>query len=236
MARKVKATKTTTKKKEKAAKSKPQEGKPHEHGVEAPAGEVPKLEVGVTSAPESPRADVPTVAPSVAMTTRKVAAVPATVREEVTEPESRVASPEPMVTGPPLTGILAILKVETEAEAGVTLKNLEAYRAYLQTFLEKPVRVRGREPFGWERPYAWGLRDQAAYERRRALCPSYLDELEIVGFEEELDLTDGIRVQVSRPSDGKSFVLGLVSLQAADPAAGHAPILDEFFSWFTQAR
>lgn len=237
MAKKVKASKTTTaKKKEKVAKPRaPREEQPELVAEAQAEGEV-QVEASAAPSPEPRMADVPTVAPSVAVATRNAAPVPAAVREGQPEPPAPVAPPEPMVTEPPPMGILAILNVKTEAEADVSLKNLTAYRGYLEKYLERPVGVRGREPFGWERPYAWGLRDRAAYDQRRATCPSYLDDLEIVGFEEDVDTTDGITVRVSRPADGRTFILALDSLKSVDPASGNASILDEFALWLSESR
>ncbi|MHC1744364.1 MAG: hypothetical protein AB9873_15205 [Syntrophobacteraceae bacterium] len=240
MAKKAKAKKTTTattKKKEGADKPKaPEEQQPDlTVQVEGEQAEV-SMETAEPVAPEPPRAAVPTVAPSVAVVTRHAAAVPVAVPETPVEPATPAASPEPVAAEPPPTGILAILNVKSEAEAGVTLNNLSAYRSYLEKNLNRPIRVYGREPFGWERPYAWGLRDRAAYEARKAACPSYTDDLEIVSLEEELDTIDGIAVRVSRPADGKEFTLQIGSLTSSDAGSKNAEILDDFAKWLTESR
>ena len=193
-------------------------------------------ETAESAASESQQADVPTVAPSVAVATRKTAAVPVAVPEAPAEPAAPVESPEPVAVEPPPTGILAILNVKTEAEAGVTPENLAAYRSHLEKDAERPIKVCGREPFGWERLYAWGLRDRAAYESRKALCPSYTDDLEIVAFEEEIDTVDGIAVRVKRLADGREFSLLLGSLKSADAGSKNAELLDGFASWLAECR
>jgi hypothetical protein len=265
MAKKAKAKKTTTpaKKKETAAKPGAQEEKQSALPVDAqPQLDVPidAAKAGAQEAkqaepamatqtpldapselvepviPEPKRLDVPPRDPSVAMTTRKPAPVPVAVPETPPESPTQAAPPEPVASEPPLTGILAILQVKTEEGAGVTEGNLATYRAYIDKNLERPVRVCGREPFGWERPYAWGLRDPGEYAKRKEKCPSYTDALEIVGFDEEVDTLEGIAVRVSRPADGKEFTLLLGSLKSVDAASKNAEILDDFTKWFTEGR
>lgn len=241
MAKKAKTKKTATaataKKKESAGKPKAVEDQPDlAVKAETPQAEAP-IEVAESVASEPQKAAVPVVAPSVAVATRKKAAVPVAVPEApVEQPAPVVASPEPMAAEPPLTGILAILNVKSEADTAVSVGNLATYRAYLEKVLEKPIRVCGREPFGWERPYAWGLRDRAAYEARKAACPSFTDDLEILGFDEEVDSLDGIGVRAKRLADGKEFSLLLASLKSGDSGSKNAEILDDFAAWFCKNR
>lgn len=253
MAKKAKTKKTTTatgKKKATEDTPKGQEELQPDQAVEADVQQAetaetvapqvrqaePPAETAEPTAPESQQADVPAVAPSVAVATRKTAAVPVAVPEIPAEPPTPVESPEPVAVEPPQTGILAILNVKTEAEAGVTPQNLAAYRSYLEKDAERPIKVCGREPFGWERLYAWGLRDRAAYESRKALCPSYTDDLEIVAFEEEIDTIDGLAVRVRRLADGKEFSLLLGSLKSADAGSKNAELLDDFATWLAERR
>jgi hypothetical protein len=229
-------TTTTARQKATVAKPKAKEQRQPELAVETQVHQVAPTGTAETATPESPRADVPAVAPSVAVTARKAAAVPVAVRVPASEPASPVAPSGPTASEPPPSGLLAILSVKTEADAGVTLKNLSAYRRYLEKYLDRPARVCGRAPFGWERPFAWGLRDRAIYEMRKTTCPSYTDVLEIVGFDEDVDVLDGVSVRAARPTDGKAFSLSLASLKSADAGSSNAAILDEFAEWFTEVR
>jgi hypothetical protein len=218
-----------------AAEPKVQEEERSDQIVDAPPQPDVPRDAAELASPDPKSLDVPTPAPSLAMTTRKPAPVPVAVPESPQEPPAEAPS-EPVASEPPPTGVLAILNVKTKEDAGVTEGNLSTYRDYIEKNLERPVRVCGREPFGWERPYAWGLRDSGEYGKRKEKCPSYVDVLEIVGFDEGMDLIEGIAVRVSRPADGKEFTLLLGSLKSEDAASKNAEVLDDFAKWFTEDR
>lgn len=132
--------------------------------------------------------------------------------------------------------ILEIEDEEDEDEVEVNDENLKKYLDYLKQNIESPCRLTGREDFPWEEYYVLGPGSKKEYEKLKKSQPSYTDEFELVEFDDEVDLDDGILVNVRRISDKKRFSLPLADLEVTDRKSRNSELLDDYSFWFVNYR
>jgi hypothetical protein len=135
--------------------------------------------------------------------------------------------------------ILDVEDAEDENKAAVNYENLEKYLAYLIKEITFPVIVTGIEDlgcFGWEEYYNLGPGSQKEYEKLKKKYPSFRDEYELLGFDEDFDEEEGLYVNVERISDKNKFSLTLADLKAIEKNSKNAQLLDDYAVWHTNFR
>src|SRR6266446_5503420 len=124
----------------------------------------------------------------------------------------------------------------TQDVPDVDTDTLERYLAYLTQHLALPCQLTGIEDFDWEEYYVIGPGSKAEYERLRKTRPSYLDTYDLLSFEDDVDLDEGILVHVRRISDKKKFLLPLANLEATQKKSPQYQLLDDYAVWFVNWR
>ena len=135
--------------------------------------------------------------------------------------------------------ILDVEDVEDENNAAVNYENLGKYLAYLKKEVKFPIVVTGIEDmgcFGWEEFYNWGPGSKKKYEKLKKKYPSFRDEYELLGFNENFHEEEGLGVNVQRISDKKKFILTLADLKAIEHNSKNAQLLDDYAVWHTNFR
>jgi hypothetical protein len=123
----------------------------------------------------------------------------------------------------------------TEDVPAVKTETLERYLDHLKQHLEFPCQLTGMEDFPWEEMYIIGPGDKEEHEELRQTQPSYLDTYELLSFG-DITPRSGIRVNVRRVSDQKTFVLPLADLKATDEKSKNDELLDDLSAWFVNWR
>ncbi len=118
----------------------------------------------------------------------------------------------------------------------VDTETLERYLAHLTQHLALPCQLTGIEDFDWEEYYVIGPGSKAEHERLRKTRPSYMDTYDLLSFEDEVDLDEGILVHVQRVSDTKKFLLPLANLEATQKKSLQYQLLDDYAVWFVNWR
>ena len=113
----------------------------------------------------------------------------------------------------------------TEGVPAVKTETLERYLDHLKQHLELPCQLTGIEDFPWEEIYIIGPGDKEEHEELCQTQPSYLDTYELLSFG-DITPRSGIRVNVQRVSDKKTFVLPLSDLKATDKKSQNYELLD----------
>ncbi|MBK4732027.1 hypothetical protein JJD41_19445 [Oxynema sp. CENA135] len=107
--------------------------------------------------------------------------------------------------------VSSILKTE---DIEVNKKNLKTYLNYIKNKISLPCHLTGIEPFAWEEDYFDSPPHiQKKSPKPKATLPSFENVFLLLGFEENVSLEEGIRVQLKRTSDRRKFVLPLVDLE-----------------------
>ncbi len=114
----------------------------------------------------------------------------------------------------------------------VTAKTLKVYLTHLKDNIELPCNLTGIEYFSWEERYVFGYGSKAEYERLKKTRASYTDIFELLDFDERVDSSYGILVDVKRISDNTKFMLSLSELEATDKRSINYQLLDDFSVWF----
>ena len=104
----------------------------------------------------------------------------------------------------------------------VDTETLERYLAHLTQHLALPCQLTGIEDFDWEEYYVIGPGSKAEHERLRKTRPSYMDTYDLLSFEDEVDLDEGIMVHIRRVSDKKKFLLPRTNLEATQKKSPHS--------------
>jgi hypothetical protein len=123
--------------------------------------------------------------------------------------------------------------------AAVNDKNLKKYLEHLKKETIFPVTVTGIEDmgcFGWEEFYTWGPGDKAEYENLKKKYPSFTDKYELLRFNEDFDLDEGLYAEVKRISDRKKFTLSLADLKTVEKNSKNSQLLDDYAVWYTNFR
>lgn len=131
-----------------------------------------------------------------------------------------------------------IAKILGEDEVPQVNKDaLRRFLGYLKKNLRFPCLLTGIEDFKWEEYYIIGPGSKEEHERLRKANPSYMDAFELLSFDEEVDVDNGIFVRVRRTSDKKKFVLPLAELKATiAKQSKNYQLLDDFSVWFWNYR
>ena len=135
--------------------------------------------------------------------------------------------------------ILGVEDADDEDNAAVDHENLKKYMTYLEKELKLPLIVTGIEDlgcFGWEEYYNLGPGSKKEYEKLKKKYPSFRDEYEFLGFDEDFDEEEGLYVNVKRLSDKKNFKLTLADLEAVDKNSKNAQLLNDHAVWYTNFR
>ncbi len=122
-----------------------------------------------------------------------------------------------------------------EGVPAVKTETLERYLDHLKQNLELPCQLTGIEDFPWEEIYIIGPGDKEEHEELRQTQPSYLDTYDLLSFG-DITPRSGIRVNVRRVSDKKTFVLPLADLETTDKKSKNYELLDDFVAWFVNYR
>ena len=117
-------------------------------------------------------------------------------------------------------------------DRGVSEDTLVKYRQYLEGHLKMPCILTGIEDFRWEEFYVFGPRSKKEYEELKKTQPSYTDQYELIGFEDELGgIEEGLMVKVKRIKDRRRFVLPLGELKAVDKKSDNYQLVNDYAVW-----
>ena len=83
----------------------------------------------------------------------------------------------------------------------------------------------------WEEFYILGPGSKKEYEKLKKTNPSYTDRFELIRFEDETDLDEGILVTVKRISDQKEFIIPLRDLEVVDKKSDNYRTIDDYAVW-----
>ncbi|MGB3532325.1 MAG: calcium-binding protein [Microcoleaceae cyanobacterium] len=111
-------------------------------------------------------------------------------------------------------------------------QNLKKYCNFLQTTLETPCYLTGRENFSWEEEYLLGSGTSRTYERLKKKYPTHTDTFKLLEFSQTVSEIDGIFVEVERTSDRQQFTLPLADLVALTPDSLNYSIIEDYCIWF----
>jgi hypothetical protein len=125
-----------------------------------------------------------------------------------------------------------IQKILGRKKIECTQQNLAKYCQSLQTTLQTPCYLTGREDFLWEEEYVFGEGSAKTYEQLKKKYPSHTDIFKFLKFSQTLSEIDGILVDVERTSDHKKFTLPLADLAATTPDSPNYPIIEDYCIWF----
>lgn len=117
---------------------------------------------------------------------------------------------------------------DMDVNEGSSLK----YMDYLKNNIEFPCQLTGIEDFSWEEYYLFGPGNKKEYEKLKMKQPSYTDIFSLISFDNDLDESNGILVEVERLSDKKKFILPLADLKSTDTDSKNYQLLDDFSVWF----
>lgn len=118
----------------------------------------------------------------------------------------------------------------------VTSRKLQTYLAYLKQHIELPCQLTGIEDFAWEERYVFGYGSKQEYEKLKKTRASYTDKFDLIDFVDDVDVNDGLLVNVRRVSDKRNFTLPLADLEATDEGAKNYELLDDYSVWFVNYR
>lgn len=113
----------------------------------------------------------------------------------------------------------------------VSENSIIKYRKYLKAHLTLPCVLTGIEDFQWEEFYVFGPGSKNEYEELKKTRPSYTDEFELIGFDDEFDSREGILANVRRISDRKISPLPLGDLKAVDKKSDNHQLVDDYAIW-----
>jgi len=130
--------------------------------------------------------------------------------------------------------IFGIEELEDIEDEGIEVneETLEKYFNYLKERVEIPCKVISGDEFGWEEPYTFGPGNAEEYEKLKKTRPSYTDKFILLSFKDEIDLDEGIMVNVQRVSDKKKFLLPVADLEATDKKSINYQLLDDYSVWY----
>lgn len=130
--------------------------------------------------------------------------------------------------------ILGIEELEDIEDEGIDVneETLEKYLKYLKEYVEIPCQLKSGDEFGWEEYYTFGPGNKNEYEKLKKTRPSYTDKFILLSIEEEIDLDEGIMVNVQRVSDNKKFTLPLENLEPTDKKSKNYQLLDDYSVWY----
>jgi hypothetical protein len=112
---------------------------------------------------------------------------------------------------------------------------------HMASCLRLPCDVTGIEDFQWEEFYVLGPGDKAEYKRLQRARPSYRDVFELTSISIDADsrwcmFPDELKAHVRRKTDGKTFILGLSELKAADRRSQNYQMLHDYSVWSANYR
>jgi len=125
-----------------------------------------------------------------------------------------------------------IFNILQEEDMPVSPKNLGKYLVYLKNELSFPCLLTGIEDFQWEEFYVMGPGNRNEYEKLKKTQPSYTDKFQLIGFCDDIDLDEGLMVDVMRSSDKKKFKLLLAELKDTKRKSRNYQLLDDYSVWF----
>jgi hypothetical protein len=125
-----------------------------------------------------------------------------------------------------------IQKILGRKDIECTPKNLAKYCKFIQTSLQTPCYLTGREEFPWEEEYLLGQGSARAYEKLKKKYPSHTDIFKLLKISQTLSEIDGILVDVERTSDHKQFTLPLADLAASSPDSPNYSVIEDYCIWF----
>ena len=113
-----------------------------------------------------------------------------------------------------------------------TPQNIKRYSHFLQTTLEIPCYLTGRESFPWEEEYLFGSGSSRSYERLKKKHPAHTDTFKLLALSQTFSEIDGISVEVERTSDQKKFTLPLADLATSTVDSPNHSIIEDYCIWF----
>lgn len=114
----------------------------------------------------------------------------------------------------------------------VSNDSLKTYRTYLQSAIQYPCELTGREDFRWEEIYIFGPGDKKEYDELKKTNPSYTDTYTFMSFDDQLDYEEGLMVKAKRISDNRQFILPLVDLKVTDKKSPNHQLVHDYALWF----
>ncbi|MBT8342980.1 MAG: hypothetical protein HKP58_01580 [Desulfatitalea sp.] len=126
-----------------------------------------------------------------------------------------------------------IAKILGRLDVPVNQASALNYLDYLKEHIKLPCRLTGIEDFPWEEYYVMGPGSKKEYEKLKKKQPSYTDFFTLIRFDNDLDDTNSIWVEVERLTDKRKFKLPLADLEATDKDTKNYQLLDDFSVWFT---
>jgi hypothetical protein len=124
----------------------------------------------------------------------------------------------------------------SDEEPEVNGKNLQVYRDYLLSRVDRKEILTGREDFLWEEFYLIGPGDKEEYEELKKKRASYTDTFELLDIPKKTIGEHDLIAKVRRLSDGIKFEIGLSWLTTKKKRTATYQLLDDFATWVVNCQ